>query len=65
MLSFVIVACLAANPTQCTMQEMERVEMQGLRSCKLLMQPRVASWQIAHPDQIVKNAFCKTFRPVS
>jgi hypothetical protein len=63
MLSLVIMTCLASDPTQCELRELERSEIQGFKACKLATQARVDLWAIAHPDRVVKSAYCMAGRP--
>jgi hypothetical protein len=63
MLSLVVMPCLASDPAQCELRELERFEIQGFKACKLAAQTRVDLWAIAHPDLVVKSACCMAGRP--
>ncbi len=62
MLTIVISACLSTNPASCELQDPGMIQTKGFKACHLLIGPAVKTWQLAHPDLILKSAHCMPVR---
>lgn len=65
MLAIVVSACLSTNPVSCELQDLGMIKTEGFRACRLLIEPAVKDWQLAHPDLILQRAYCMPMRSVS
>ncbi len=62
MIPFVIVACLASDPSQCSQHVF--TDMTSLEQCQNQIEPRVVLWSRDHRFERVDKAYCLPRRPL-
>ena len=62
MFAIIVSACLSTTPTDCQLHDLGMINTEGFKACRLMIEPAVKTWHLAHPDLILHSAYCMPLR---